>query len=163
MAWSLSPRCGKCRAGCCNASELPLPPKGGHLKKSKNNFENNFGSSLIISIAFNQGQYRMERQIGIWSLSSGLKIHEPNMFERRSNFGGISLTNIFLPYPPFLIENSSDVLDGVSVEIVKMLQMALNFSTVYMKPSDGLWGGRNDNGKEYVNIFSTRKKEKVFQ
>ena len=105
----------------------------------------------------------MERQIGIWSLSSGLKIHEPNMFERRSNFGGISLTNIFLPYPPFLIENSSDVLDGVSVEIVKMLQMALNFSTVYMKPSDGLWGGRNDNGKEYVNIFSTRKKEKVFQ
>ena len=96
----------------------------------------------------------------MWSNSLGLKIFQPNIFERRSNFEGTPLVDVYLPYPPFIIENSAGVLNGVSIEIVQKLQRALDFSTVHKKPSDDLWTGRNDNGKH--RHFRAEAKETVF-
>ena len=85
--------------------------------------------------------------MGQWGPHTGLSFSKTNLLERRSDFQGIPIIDIKLPYPPFIYETAEGHRQGLTVEIMSFLEAALNFKTVHMVPNDGVWDGKYDNGK----------------
>jgi len=87
------------------------------------------------------GRWRKSTESVIWS-----SLPE-DLWKRRSNLTGLTLVNLFLPYPPFAVErNDSDVPEGMVVDIMDIFAEEMGFLVEWTKPDDGRWGKLSENG-----------------
>ena len=74
---------------------------------------------------------------------------DQDIWERRSNLTGVTLTVATLAWPPFtmydLDEESGTIKNstGIFVDIMHVLSHAMGFAYVEVLPPDNLWGGLN--------------------
>ena len=105
-----------------------------------------------------KGEHKHQNQLGNWSLERGLEIAQPNLYERRKDFGGISLTNLLIEAAPYfsLVHDDDDddpkpeaILDGVGLcmDLSIALAETLNFVNVIKVQEDGQYGTLLPNGE----------------
>lgn len=84
------------------------------------------------------GVYDVENDELIWT---NLQIDE-----RRKDLRGYTIKECGLPYAPFYMKNEDGLYEGYFIDILKSLQMEMNFTLYHYEPEDGLWGGTYENG-----------------
>ncbi len=81
---------------------------------------------------------------GTWhENTSQLDVPQPFMWQRRSNLQGVELIDTVLEWKPFLVlDPNGGVFNatGISIDLMKHLQKALNFTVKRISPKDGEWG-----------------------
>ena len=103
--------------------------------------------------------YRIKRgplrsgTLGTWSEHGGLSVPEKNVWERRSDFGGVLLRNSVLSWPPLNDIKDDGRIEGYVVDILRNLQASLNFTVTTGSPEDGEWGVQRtrENGSTYFS------------
>lgn len=86
-------------------------------------------SSIFEYYAIKKGPL-INQKVGHWTATNGLRILEPNMWERRSNLRGIELVNIMLEWAPFNIEGSNNTWNGILADLASILSNATNFKVL---------------------------------
>ncbi len=82
-----------------------------------------------------------------WFSNQSLSITKDNIWERRSNLGGATLTNVMLPWTTWnIIRGDHEPLDGLMPGMLSALANSLNFSMQWRRPADGVFGTEDDQG-----------------
>ena len=81
------------------------------------------GSTRIFEEYTVKGKWMKQNEIGTWSNHSGIRIHTPNIWDRRGNLTGITLYNTILNYWPvtMVVKNEEGVVvasDGYLPQIL---------------------------------------------
>ena len=90
--------------------------------------------------------------IGQWLTSSGLKVYQPKIWQRRANLYGANIRATTIDYP-FLATNFTYDIHGRMIggkgflfDILHLLESDLNFTTFLSLTVDGKFGGETNNG-----------------
>ena len=88
-------------------------------------------------------------RLGWWSFErqSLLLTRDVHIWERRKNLMGAILLNMHMDYEPLHYFSKDGEYKGAMLEMLQALEKALNFTTKFVEPSDGSWGGNAENGK----------------
>ncbi len=85
--------------------------------------------------------------VSTWTKKYGVKMRRKELWERRSDLGGTTLTNVMLPFTTWnIIMNDSAPLNGLMPNVLDALAMSLNFSVEWMRPDDGSFGSELESG-----------------
>ncbi len=94
-----------------------------------------------------RGTQNQRTILGIWSSFKGMftpRSHLPK-WESRSDLKGLVLRVAVEQWDPISMKGAGEEekeWTGMIVNVVETMKMALNFSTRYITPADGLWGGK---------------------
>lgn len=89
---------------------------------------------------------------GNWTVDGGLQVSNQEIWQRRSDLGGIQFqvaTLLSAPYVTKMEPNNvtgSYEMEGMFAEVFYALQDIMNFTFVLRPPPDGEWGGDLGNG-----------------
>ncbi len=92
------------------------------------------------------------QHVGSWNATSGMvSMDEPNVWERRSDLGGITLNNTFLRFSPismYVYDEEGKIVGrrGMYQDLLDALMARLNFSVETFPPEDGNWGRLKGDG-----------------
>ena len=85
-------------------------------------------------------------KLGSWSYGEGLNVLLDEKWERRSNLLNATIVNVLLPWMNWNIMSNDHPPIGFLPDIMKALQVSLNFTQVTTEPTDGKWGSKDENG-----------------
>ncbi len=89
----------------------------------------------------------VSNDIGWWTMDGGVMLNNPNIWSRRSNLQGITLTNVIVPHATNnYIPSDGDEPTGAMAETVKSIGKALNVTINWKIRRDGEWGAQCRNG-----------------
>jgi hypothetical protein len=89
--------------------------------------------------------------MGSWTEEWGITVSSPFIWERRTNFFGIKLRNIVLPFtfiyiPVYDDEGNIGSISGFFNDILTILGQQHNFTFTSSSPADGKWGAIEPDG-----------------
>ncbi len=101
---------------------------------------------------------QIKEQIGTWHNSAGLKVPVPNVLERRTNLGGVTLKNTILPFSVACVvtyDNDGNVFNstGFLQEILFQVRASLNFTLEESSPADKAWGHFHENTQQWDGMI----------
>ncbi len=100
---------------------------------------------------------RIEQIVGKWTSGLGWTIRTPAIWDRRSDFGGVVLSNRVLSSDPLTVVDSDERgkfvgARGPYQDILRLLGNHLNFTVDDGVPADGKWGSTGDGGETWSGL-----------
>ncbi len=100
----------------------------------------------------------IKKQIGTWDHANRLKLAFPNVLERRTDLGGVTLKNTILPYSVACMvtyDDKGNVVNstGFLQEILFQLRTSLNFTLEESSPTDKAWGHFHEDTKQWDGMI----------
>ncbi len=89
----------------------------------------------------------VSNDIGWWTMDGGVMFNTPNIWSRRANLHGITLTNVIVPHATnnYILRDAEEPT-GAMAETVKSIAKALNATINWKIRKDGEWGDQCQNG-----------------
>ncbi len=98
------------------------------------------------------GKNKFAKRLGTWSPQEGLQVSKQDIWTRRQDLEGVTLTNAYIPLAPAIRrDKSSQKWVGYLPEILHAVQSRMNFTVRHYMPKSNEVGARrvHENGTEY--------------
>ncbi len=116
------------------------------------------GNEVLLTEHYRIKHKLFEKKFGSWNVTEGLDIPISDIWERRRNLDGITLTLATLPFPG-VIHPTADGFEGLGASYITTLSALSNFTLEWTMPDDQSWGIPLGNGSWNGIVGMVQKKE----